>query len=183
MIRLRETGMPLAQMIHFAELRSQGDGTATERRLILEEHQRALEQHMHKLEQHMDELAYALDLDPLELRLRNDTPVHPQSGQPWSSRNLRECFEVGAQAFGWERRPRAPRSMRDGHELIGWGVAGSYYPYNRQPAEARLRLLANGSALIQSSATDIGPGTATILAQIASDALGLPLAKIRCELC
>ncbi|GHO47512.1 xanthine dehydrogenase family protein molybdopterin-binding subunit [Ktedonospora formicarum] len=134
------------------------------------------------LESALDELAYALDIDPLELRLRNDTPVHPQNGKPWSSRKLRECFELGSQAFGWERRPRAPRSLRDGHELIGWGVSGSYYPYNRQPAEAHVRLLADGSVLIQTSATDIGPGTATILAQIASDVLGLPLARIRCEL-
>jgi xanthine dehydrogenase YagR molybdenum-binding subunit len=134
------------------------------------------------LESAMDELAYALDIDPLELRLRNDAPVHPQSGLPWSSRGLRDCLQLGAERFGWERRTRAPRSMRDGQELVGWGVASGFYPYNRQPAEARARILADGSALLQTSATDIGPGTATILAQIAADVLGLPLTHVRCEL-
>jgi xanthine dehydrogenase YagR molybdenum-binding subunit len=134
------------------------------------------------LECALDELAYKLDMDPVELRLRNDAPVHPQSGLPWSSRGLRECLQAGAERFGWYQRTRAPRSMRAGHELIGWGVASGFYPYNRQPAEARVRILANGNALIQTSATDIGPGTATILAQIAADTLGLPLARIHCEL-
>ena len=134
------------------------------------------------LESAMDELAYALDIDPIELRLRNDAPVHPQSGLPWSSRGLRECLEIGAERFGWARRSRVPRSMRAGHELIGWGVASGFYPYNRQAAEARVRILLDGSALIQTSATDIGPGTATILAQIAADTLGLPLERVHCEL-
>ncbi|HVU69103.1 MAG TPA: xanthine dehydrogenase family protein molybdopterin-binding subunit [Ktedonobacteraceae bacterium] len=137
---------------------------------------------MFALECAMDELAYALRMDPIELRLRNESSVHPQSGLPWSSRGLRECYELGARSFGWERRPLAPRTMRAGHDLIGWGVASGFYPYNRQAAEARIVLRADGSALIQSGGTDIGPGTATILVQIAADVLGLPPERIRCEL-
>ncbi|HTK11945.1 MAG TPA: xanthine dehydrogenase family protein molybdopterin-binding subunit, partial [Ktedonobacteraceae bacterium] len=134
------------------------------------------------LETAMDELAYALNIDPVELRIRNDAPVHPQSGLPWSSRGLRECYQLGAQRFGWERRTPAPRSMRDGNDLLGWGVASGFYPYNRLETSAHVCIMTDGSALIQTSATDIGPGTATILTQIAADALGLPPAHIRCEL-
>jgi xanthine dehydrogenase YagR molybdenum-binding subunit len=134
------------------------------------------------LECALDELAYTLNIDPIELRLRNDPPVHPQSGLPWSSRGLRECYQLGAERFGWERRTPAPRSMRDGNELIGWGVASGLYPYNRQETAARVYVLADGSALVQTSAVDIGPGTYTILAQIAADTLGLPLSRIHCEL-
>ncbi len=134
------------------------------------------------LESAMDELAYALDIDPIELRLRNDPDVHPQSGLPWSSRGLRECYQLGAEHFGWERRTRAPRSMRDGNSLVGWGVASALYPYNRREASAGVCILADGSAIVQAGATDIGTGTYTILTQIAADALGLPLSSIRCEL-
>jgi xanthine dehydrogenase YagR molybdenum-binding subunit len=134
------------------------------------------------LETAMDELAYALNIDPVELHIRNDAPVHPQSGLPWSSRGLRECYQLGAERFGWERRTPAPRSMRDGNDLLGWGVASGFYPYNRQETSAHVCIMADGSALIRTSATDIGPGTATILTQIAADALGLPPAHIRCEL-
>jgi xanthine dehydrogenase YagR molybdenum-binding subunit len=134
------------------------------------------------LECALDELAYELDIDPIELRLRNDPPVHPQSGLPWSSRGLRECYQLGAERFGWERRTAAPRSMRDGNDLIGWGVASGLYPYNRSETSARVHVLADGSAIVQTSAVDIGPGTYTILSQIVADTLGLPLSHIRCEL-
>ena len=134
------------------------------------------------LETAMDELAYALDLDPVELRLRNDATVHPQSGRPWSSRGLRECYALGAERFGWEHRTRAPRSMRDGQYLVGWGVASALYPYVRIQAAARARLLADGSAIVQSSATDIGVGTYTVMTQIAAERLGLSPEHVRCEL-
>ncbi|BCL78602.1 acylaldehyde oxidase [Ktedonobacteria bacterium brp13] len=134
------------------------------------------------LETAIDELAYALEMDPIALRMINDPPVHPDTGQPWSSRALRECYQIGAERFGWERRTPAPRSMRDGKTLIGWGVASGLYPYFRAPAEARIRIFADGSALIQTAATDIGTGTYTIMTQIAADALGIPPGQIRCEL-
>lgn len=134
------------------------------------------------LETAIDELAYALDMDPIALRLLNDPPVHPDTGQPWSSRALRECYQMGAERFGWERRTPAPRSMCDGKTLIGWGVASGFYPYFRQAAEARIRIFADGSALVQTAATDIGTGTYTIITQIAADALGIPPGQIRCEL-
>lgn len=134
------------------------------------------------LETAMDELAYALDLDPVELRRRNDTAVHPHSGQPWSSRGLHECYQLGAESFGWERRIHAPRSMRDGRHLIGWGMASALYPYHRQAAAASARILADGSAIVQSGATDIGTGTSTVMTQVAANALGLPPERIRFEL-
>ena len=137
---------------------------------------------MFALETAMDELSYALDCDPIDLRLKNDTLVDPMSGKPWSSRGLRECLELGHAQFGWERRTRAPRSMRDGKYLVGWGVSSSVYPYLYQTASARVRILIDGSGQVQTSASDLGTGTYTILTQIAADVLGIPPENIQCEL-
>ncbi|MBD2261175.1 xanthine dehydrogenase family protein molybdopterin-binding subunit [Pseudanabaena sp. FACHB-2040] len=134
------------------------------------------------LECAMDELAYALQLDPIELRLRNYADADPENGLPWSSKALRECYESGAQRFGWEQRNPEPGSMRDGRYLIGWGMASSTYPYLGNSASARAKILLDGSALVQSGATDIGPGTYTAMTQIAADALGLAAEQVRFEL-
>lgn len=88
------------------------------------------------LESAMDELAYALNIDPIELRLRNYAEVDPSKGLPWSSKSLRECYKLGAEKFGWQKRNPQPRSMRDGNYLIGWGMATATYPTNRSPASA-----------------------------------------------
>jgi len=134
------------------------------------------------LEMAMDELAYALKCDPIALRLRNIPQVHPVSGLPWSSHGLRECYERGAEQFGWERRTLEPRSMRDGKYLVGWGVASSYFPYIRLFAQARVRILSDGDAQVKISSTDLGTGTYTIMTQIAADALGLAPERVHCEL-
>lgn len=134
------------------------------------------------IETAMDELAYALAMDPVELRLVNDAETDPASGKPWSSKRLRECYHAAAERFGWSRRRAAPGSMRDGRWLVGWGVATATYPAHRSPASAVARLFPDGTALVQSGSQDIGTGTYTVMTQVAADALGLPVGKVRFEL-
>jgi xanthine dehydrogenase YagR molybdenum-binding subunit len=141
---------------------------------------------MFALESAMDELAYELGLDPLELRLRNYADVDPLSGNPWSSKGLRECYQRGAERIGWDRRNPAPRSTRDGHWLIGLGMATAIYPVpafpGLQPQRALARLYADGTAVVQCGTQEIGTGVATAMTQVAADGLGLPLDRVRFEL-
>jgi xanthine dehydrogenase YagR molybdenum-binding subunit len=125
------------------------------------------------LECAMDELAYATGVDPVELRLRNDTAIDPYSGRPFSTRALRQCLTEGAARFGWDKRTPQPRSMRDGRYLIGQGVAGAIFTHWRWPGKARVTLDGAGTALVEAAAHDIGTGTYTTMAQVAADALGL----------
>lgn len=134
------------------------------------------------LESAIDELAAALDLDPLELRLRNDAEVHPPSGLPWSSRALRECYAQGAERFGWSLRAPRPGSMRDGRWLVGYGMAGVSYPAYQVPCQARASLRQDGSAFVRSAATDIGTGTYTVMSQLSAELLGLPVGRVRFDL-
>jgi xanthine dehydrogenase YagR molybdenum-binding subunit len=137
---------------------------------------------VHALECALDELAYQLRIDPLELRLRNYAETHPQTGRPWSSKALRACYELGAQRFGWARRSPEPGSMRRGRLLVGYGMASAYYGYVQQPCQARATLGTDGVAVVRSAATDIGPGTYTVITQVAADTLELPLDRVRFEL-
>ncbi len=134
------------------------------------------------LESAIDELALAAKVDPLEFRLRNYAEQDPHENKPFASKALRECYRQGAEAFGWSRRPLAPRSMRDGNVLIGWGMATSTYPTHRMPASAYVRLNADGSALVRVGTQDLGTGTYTVMTQVAADALGIPVERIRFEL-
>jgi xanthine dehydrogenase YagR molybdenum-binding subunit len=134
------------------------------------------------IETAMDELAYALAMDPLALRLVNYADTEPSSGKPWSSKRLRECYRAAAERFGWSRRTPAPLSMRDGDELVGWGMATATYPAHRMPASASARVLADGTAIVQSGTQDIGTGTYTVMTQVAAETLGIPVAKVRFEL-
>jgi xanthine dehydrogenase YagR molybdenum-binding subunit len=134
------------------------------------------------LESALDELASALAMDPIALRLRNDAAVNPENGRPWSSKSLRACYERGAELFEWARRTPAPGSMRDGTICIGMGMATATYPAYTLPAAAEIAIDADGIAVVRSAATDIGPGTGTALAQVAADALGLPVERVRCEI-
>ena len=134
------------------------------------------------LEVAMDELAYALSMDPLELRLRNYAEIDPQSGKPFTSKYLRDCYRDAAARFGWSRRNHAPRSMQSGRYLIGWGLGTATYPAHVQPASALATLLPDGSALVQSGTQDLGTGSYTILTQIAAETLGVPVEKVRFEL-
>jgi xanthine dehydrogenase YagR molybdenum-binding subunit len=137
---------------------------------------------VYALESALDELAVALKMDPVELRLRNHADTDPDSGLPWSSKSLKECYRQAAERFGWSRRKPEPRSMRDGRLLVGYGMATATWPTHRQPATVRVRLLADGTAVVRTATADIGPGTYTSMTQIAADALGLPVAKVRFEL-
>ena len=140
---------------------------------------------MYALECAMDELAYALDIDPLELRLRNHADVDPVTGNPWSSKGLKECYQRGAERFGWKQRNPAPRSQRDGHWLIGSGMATAGYPVpafpGLQPQRARARLYADGSAVVQCATQEFGTGAATAMTQVAADGLGVPLDHVHLE--
>ncbi|HEY2534704.1 MAG TPA: xanthine dehydrogenase family protein molybdopterin-binding subunit [Xanthobacteraceae bacterium] len=134
------------------------------------------------LECAMDEIAYAAGLDPVELRLRNDTDTDPYSGRPFSTRALRECLTKGAARFGWDKRTSQPRSMREGRYLIGQGMAAAIYTHWRWPGQARVTLNGDGSALVEAAAHDIGTGTYTVMTQVAAEVLGLPLEKVMVRL-
>jgi len=134
------------------------------------------------LESAMDELAYATGVDPVELRLRNDTDTDPYSGRPFSTRALRECLTKGAARFGWDKRTPEPRSMRDGRYFIGQGVAAAIFTHWRWPGKARVTLKADGSALVEAAAHDIGTGTYTVMTQVAADALGMAPDRITVRL-
>ncbi|HEX6902192.1 MAG TPA: xanthine dehydrogenase family protein molybdopterin-binding subunit [Thermoanaerobaculia bacterium] len=137
---------------------------------------------MFALECAMDELAYALKIDPLELRLINYAEVDPESGKPWSSKALRECYRLGAEKFGWKNRKPEPRSMRDGRLLVGWGTATGVWGAFQRPASARITLRADGTAHVVSATSDIGPGTYTVMTMIAAEYLGLRPERVHFEL-
>ncbi len=130
----------------------------------------------------MDELAEALRLDPIELRLRNYAERDPMSGLPWSSKALRDCYRQGAERFGWHHRVPEPRAMRDGRELIGFGMATAIYHAARYPTSASATLFSDGTATVRCATTDMGPGTYTSATQVAADTLGLPVERVRFEL-
>jgi xanthine dehydrogenase YagR molybdenum-binding subunit len=138
--------------------------------------------YMYALECAMDELAYALKMDPVELRRVNDTMKDPASDRPYSSRSLVECFQQGAEAFGWKDRKSEPGSMRDGDWLVGWGCATACYPTQIMPAAARVRLSPDGSVRLQVAAHEIGNGAYTVLAQTAAERLGVPVDLVSVEL-
>ena len=125
------------------------------------------------LECAMDELAYAAGIDPVQLRLLNDSENDPLSGRPFSTRGMRKCLMEGSKRFRWGERTPEPRSMRDGRYLIGQGMAGAIYTHWRWPGRARATLRRDGSALVEAGMHDIGTGTYTVMRQVASDALGL----------
>lgn len=125
------------------------------------------------LEVAMDELAYKLNMDPLQLRLINYAEEDPQSKKPFTGKHLRECYTRGAEKFGWSKRNPEPRSMREGNQLIGWGLATATYPGNRAPAAALVRFQPDGRVLVASGTQDLGTGTYTIMAQVAADGLNI----------
>ncbi len=134
------------------------------------------------IESAMDELAYALHMDPIELRLKNYAEKDPQKDKPFSSKSLRQCYSQAAERFGWSRRNPQPASMRDGNTLIGLGMATATYPARRSQASAIARLLPDGSAWVRAGTQEIGTGTYTVMTQVAADALGLPPDRVRFEL-
>ncbi len=130
------------------------------------------------LESAMDELAVRLNLDPLELRLRNHAETSPYQARPWSSNHLRECYRIGAEAIEWKSRPAAPRSMRSGRMLRGLGMATATFPAFRWFAAVKIRMAADGRTVVSSATHDIGTGAYTVFTQIAADALGVPVERV-----
>jgi xanthine dehydrogenase YagR molybdenum-binding subunit len=123
-----------------------------------------------------------LGIDPVELRRRNEPQADQSSGLPFSTRRLRECYDVGTREFGWQRRNPKPGATRDGDWLIGTGMAAAVYDTARAPAQAHVRLNADGTALVQSATSDMGPGTYTSMPQVAADALGLTMDTVQFRL-
>jgi xanthine dehydrogenase YagR molybdenum-binding subunit len=134
------------------------------------------------LESAFDELAHALQMDPIALRLKNYAEADPDTGKPWSSKSLRECYALGAEHFGWARRDPTPGSMRDGDQLVGMGMATSTYPARRMAASAEACVHPNGGVVIKAASHDLGTGTYTVLTQLAADALGVAASCVTIEL-
>jgi xanthine dehydrogenase YagR molybdenum-binding subunit len=134
------------------------------------------------LECSMDDLAARLNLDPIELRLRNYADYDYSTGHPWSSKSLKQCYARGAELFGWSKRNPKAGQTRDGRYLVGMGMSTASYPVHSSQGTARARLYADGHAVVQSGATDLGTGTYTVMTQVAADSLGLPIEKVRFEL-
>ena len=130
----------------------------------------------------LDEMAHELGLDPLELRRQNYTEIDPESGLPFSSKQLLKCYERGAALIGWSARAMQPRLKRDGRYLVGYGMASAIYPALRSAASANCRIYGDGRAVAASSGVDIGTGAYTIFRQVAADTLGFPLYKVVFEL-
>jgi xanthine dehydrogenase YagR molybdenum-binding subunit len=134
------------------------------------------------LECAMDELAEKLNLDPIELRVRNEPTEDPERHIPYSSRTLVPCYREGARRFGWDRRNPQPGQVRDGRWLVGMGMAAATRGNPLLLSKANVRLTPDGFATVRMAMTDIGTGTYTILTQIAAEMLGLPPNRIRMEL-
>jgi xanthine dehydrogenase YagR molybdenum-binding subunit len=134
------------------------------------------------LESAIDELAEACNIDPLEFRIRNHADRDPEKDLPWSSKSLKECYRAAGEKFGWSQRNPKPGANRDGDYLIGHGMATATWPTYQSPATVFVRVLPDGTAVVRTAASDIGPGTYTVMTQIAADTLGLPLEKVRFEL-
>ncbi|MCB2411082.1 xanthine dehydrogenase family protein molybdopterin-binding subunit [Hymenobacter lucidus] len=134
------------------------------------------------LESSLDDLAYQLGIDPIQIRLLNHADKDPSTGQPWSSKSLKQCYQRGAALFGWSKRNPKNGLTRDGKYLVGWGMATATYPVNNSQGNARVRLYADGHAVVQVAATDLGTGTYTVITQVAADCLGIAPDKVRFEL-
>jgi xanthine dehydrogenase YagR molybdenum-binding subunit len=130
------------------------------------------------IESALDELAYAVHVDPVELRVRNHARKDPSTGLPFSSKHLLECYREGAQRFGWAQRTSEPRSMRDGDELVGYGMATATYPAMSGATDVRVRTDGGGRVTVECATHDLGTGMYTIIAQVAADTLEIPLANV-----
>ncbi|MFG6416922.1 aldehyde oxidoreductase molybdenum-binding subunit PaoC [Roseateles sp. DC23W] len=134
---------------------------------------------MMALEIAMDEMAEKLGLDPIAFRLRNDTMVDPEKPQrPFTQRRLADCFQLGAERFGWSKRNAKPAQVRDGRWLVGQGVAAAFRNNMLMKSKARVRVEADGRVAVETDMTDIGTGSYTIIAQTAAEVLGLPLEQV-----
>ncbi|XHX78295.1 MAG: xanthine dehydrogenase family protein molybdopterin-binding subunit [Stenomitos frigidus ULC029] len=136
---------------------------------------------MWALESAMDELSWALKIDPIALRLKNETKEHQRKGKPFSAKHFADCLNVGAERFGWKNRPE-PRSLTRDGKLIGWGMAAATFPGLRGATSAKVRLLPDGSAHVLTSGNDMGTGSYTMVAITAAETLSIPVEKVRVEM-
>lgn len=134
------------------------------------------------LECAMDELAYEAGVDPLEFRLKNYSEKDQNQDKPFSSKELKACYQQGAEKFGWSKRNPEPRSMKEGHNLIGWGMAHGAWEAAQQEAAAKAVLQPDGKLTVSSATADIGTGTYTVMTQIAAETVGLPLEDVTFKL-
>jgi xanthine dehydrogenase YagR molybdenum-binding subunit len=137
---------------------------------------------MWALESAMDELAWALKIDPVKLRLDNETREHQRKNLPYSAKNFAECLRLGSEQFGWEKRPTQTRALTRNGKLVGWGMAASTFPGYRGSTSAKVRLLADGTAHVITAANDMGTGAYTVIAMTAAETLKIPVDKIRVEI-
>ncbi|WP_028932593.1 xanthine dehydrogenase family protein molybdopterin-binding subunit [Pseudonocardia spinosispora] len=134
------------------------------------------------LETALDELSYELGMDPVDLRIHNYTDISPDTGLRFSSKYLREAYALGRHAFGWDRRNPRIGAMRDGTDYIGWGMATEMHAHDGGSASARVRVGTDGNAVAECGTQDIGTGTYTVMTQVASEALGIPLHRVEFRL-
>ncbi|NES85359.1 MAG: xanthine dehydrogenase family protein molybdopterin-binding subunit, partial [Moorea sp. SIO2B7] len=137
---------------------------------------------MWAMESAMDELAWALNIDPVELRLKNETEKNQKTGLPFSAKHFADCLQIGAEKFGWKDRVMKPRSLTRDGKLIGWGMAAATFPGLRRNSSVKVRLLPNGNAHILTAANDMGTGAYTMIAMTAAEALGISVDKIKVEI-
>jgi xanthine dehydrogenase YagR molybdenum-binding subunit len=134
------------------------------------------------LESALDELAYKLNIDPIELRLINHADVNPVNKLPWTTKFLKECYAMGKQKIGWQNRPTVPGSLTEDGMLVGYGMAGGVFGAGRGQATAKGILKSDGTLILQSAVSDMGPGTSTAMVTIGAGAMELPQNKINFEL-
>jgi xanthine dehydrogenase YagR molybdenum-binding subunit len=134
------------------------------------------------LETALDELSYKLNIDPIELRLINHADVHPHSKLPWTTKYLKECYELGKEKIGWRKRPTVPGSLKEDGMLVGYGMGVGVFGAGRGGATAKGILKSDGSLLLQSAVSDMGPGTSTAMVRIGSEQMAIDDSKVRFEL-
>ncbi|MEI9944933.1 MAG: xanthine dehydrogenase family protein molybdopterin-binding subunit [Chitinophagaceae bacterium] len=134
------------------------------------------------LESALDELSYKLNIDPIELRLKNYAEINPASKLPWTSKYLKECYELGKEKIGWKNRPSVPGSLKEDGWLVGYGMGTGVFGAGKGPANVRGILKSNGKLTLQCAVSDMGPGTATAMTSVASDLMGMPDEQVNFEL-
>ena len=137
---------------------------------------------MWAMESAMDELAWSLKIDPVELRLKNETKEHQRKNLPFSAKHYADCLKVGAERFGWQDRLMQVRSQRRDGQLVGWGMAGATYPGMQGVATVKVRLLPDDTVHVLTAGNDMGTGAYTMVAVVAAETLGVPVEKVRVEM-
>jgi xanthine dehydrogenase YagR molybdenum-binding subunit len=134
------------------------------------------------LESALDELSYKLNIDPIELRLRNHADTDPETGKPFSGKNLKEAYRLGADGIGWKNRSQQAGSVTKDGWLAGYGMSGGVFGADREPTTVKATMMADGMLIIQTAVSDIGPGTATAMVAIAAETMGIAPEKVRFDL-